>query len=145
VQTVQRPRDAWSYRIYVIMNLIFVPQMCCHEKLKAGMRRRGEKYCSSEPSTGSRKTTAHYYYKSHLFYIKKGTTFCVVLPRSSVQVHRRFGETHCRRYVSHRRQGASSKVERITILNYIFWDISPCSPLKVNRRLGGTYRIHPEE
>jgi hypothetical protein len=24
----------------------------------------------------------------------------------------------------------------------IFWDITPCSPLKVKRRFGGTYRIH---
>jgi hypothetical protein len=24
----------------------------------------------------------------------------------------------------------------------IFWDITPCSPLKVNRRFGGTYRTH---
>jgi hypothetical protein len=23
-----------------------------------------------------------------------------------------------------------------------FWDISPCSPLSVNRRFGGTYRLH---
>jgi hypothetical protein len=24
----------------------------------------------------------------------------------------------------------------------IFWDITPCSPLKVNRRFGGTYLLH---
>jgi hypothetical protein len=24
----------------------------------------------------------------------------------------------------------------------IFWDITPCSPLRVNRRFGGTYRLH---
>jgi hypothetical protein len=24
----------------------------------------------------------------------------------------------------------------------VFWDITPCSPLKVNRRFGGTYRLH---
>jgi hypothetical protein len=24
----------------------------------------------------------------------------------------------------------------------IFWDISPCSPLKVNRRFGETYRLN---
>jgi hypothetical protein len=24
----------------------------------------------------------------------------------------------------------------------IFWDIAPCSPLKVNRRFGGTYPFH---
>jgi hypothetical protein len=24
----------------------------------------------------------------------------------------------------------------------IFWDITPCSPLSVNRRLGGTYCLH---
>jgi hypothetical protein len=25
----------------------------------------------------------------------------------------------------------------------IFWDITPCTPLKVNRRFGGTYRLPP--
>jgi hypothetical protein len=24
----------------------------------------------------------------------------------------------------------------------VFWDITPCSLLKVNRRFGGTYRLH---
>jgi hypothetical protein len=24
----------------------------------------------------------------------------------------------------------------------ILWDITPCSPLKVNQRFGGTYRLH---
>jgi hypothetical protein len=24
----------------------------------------------------------------------------------------------------------------------VFWHITPCSPLKVNRRLGGIYRLH---
>jgi hypothetical protein len=24
----------------------------------------------------------------------------------------------------------------------IFWDITPCNPLKVNRRFGGTYCLH---
>jgi hypothetical protein len=24
----------------------------------------------------------------------------------------------------------------------IFWDITPCSPLRVNRHFGGTYRLH---
>jgi hypothetical protein len=24
----------------------------------------------------------------------------------------------------------------------VFWDMTPCSPLKVNRRFGGTYRLH---
>jgi cellulose synthase/poly-beta-1,6-N-acetylglucosamine synthase-like glycosyltransferase len=26
-----------------------------------------------------------------------------------------------------------------------FWDITPCSPLKVNRRFGGTYRLHLQD
>jgi hypothetical protein len=30
----------------------------------------------------------------------------------------------------------------LTLQITIFWDITPCSPLKVNRRFGGTYRIH---
>jgi hypothetical protein len=25
---------------------------------------------------------------------------------------------------------------------YIFWDITPCSPMKLNRRFGGTYCLH---
>jgi hypothetical protein len=29
-----------------------------------------------------------------------------------------------------------------TLKNYTFWYITPCSPLKVNRRFGGKYRIH---
>jgi hypothetical protein len=28
------------------------------------------------------------------------------------------------------------------LMSSIFWDIMPCSPLKVNRRFGGTYRVH---
>jgi hypothetical protein len=27
-------------------------------------------------------------------------------------------------------------------MSTVFWDITLCSPLKVNRRLGGTYRFH---
>jgi hypothetical protein len=30
----------------------------------------------------------------------------------------------------------------VVMKSTIFWDITPCSPLKVNRRLGGTYRLH---
>jgi hypothetical protein len=29
--------------------------------------------------------------------------------------------------------------------SYIFWDITPCSPVKVDRRFGGTYRYHPQD
>jgi hypothetical protein len=32
----------------------------------------------------------------------------------------------------------TSKILKSTI----FWDITPCSPLSVNRRFGGTYRLH---
>jgi hypothetical protein len=28
--------------------------------------------------------------------------------------------------------------------SYVFWAISPCSPMKVNRRFGGTYYLHPQ-
>jgi hypothetical protein len=28
----------------------------------------------------------------------------------------------------------------VVLKSTIFWDITPCSPLKVNRRFGGTYR-----
>jgi hypothetical protein len=30
----------------------------------------------------------------------------------------------------------------VIMKSIIFWDISPCSPLSVNRRFGGTYRLH---
>jgi hypothetical protein len=30
----------------------------------------------------------------------------------------------------------------VVMKNIIFWDITPCSPLSVNRRFGGTYRLH---
>jgi hypothetical protein len=30
----------------------------------------------------------------------------------------------------------------VVMKNTIFMDITPCSPLKVNRRFGGTYRLH---
>jgi hypothetical protein len=28
----------------------------------------------------------------------------------------------------------------VVMKSYVFWDITPCSPLEVNRRSGGTYR-----
>jgi hypothetical protein len=31
---------------------------------------------------------------------------------------------------------------RYTLKSIIFWDITPCSPLKVNRRFRGMYRLH---
>jgi hypothetical protein len=31
---------------------------------------------------------------------------------------------------------------KLDIKRTTFWDITPCSPLKVNRRFGGTYRLH---
>jgi hypothetical protein len=30
----------------------------------------------------------------------------------------------------------------VVMKSFIFWDITPCSPLKVNRRFGGTSRLH---
>jgi hypothetical protein len=30
----------------------------------------------------------------------------------------------------------------VVMKNIIFWDITPCSPLIVNSRFGGTYRLH---
>jgi hypothetical protein len=30
----------------------------------------------------------------------------------------------------------------VVMKSIIFWDITQCSPLKVNRRFGGTYRLH---
>jgi hypothetical protein len=31
---------------------------------------------------------------------------------------------------------------RFIIEGIVFWDITPCSPLKVNQRFGETYRLH---
>jgi hypothetical protein len=33
----------------------------------------------------------------------------------------------------------------VAMKSTIFWDITPCSPLKVNRRFGGTYRHHLQD
>jgi hypothetical protein len=30
----------------------------------------------------------------------------------------------------------------VVMKSTIFWDITPCSPLKVNRRFGGIHRLH---
>jgi hypothetical protein len=30
----------------------------------------------------------------------------------------------------------------VVIKGAIFWDMTPCSPLKINRRFGGTYYLH---
>jgi hypothetical protein len=34
------------------------------------------------------------------------------------------------------------RLKRQMTTSTIFWDIRPCSPLKVNGRFGGTYRLH---
>jgi hypothetical protein len=26
--------------------------------------------------------------------------------------------------------------------SFVFWDVAPCTPLEVNQRFGGTYRLH---
>jgi hypothetical protein len=36
----------------------------------------------------------------------------------------------------------ASKANQMFQKSTIFWDITPCSPLKVSRRYGGTYRLH---
>jgi hypothetical protein len=36
-----------------------------------------------------------------------------------------------------------SEVLTAVVMNStVFWDITPCSPLKVNQRFGGTYHLH---
>jgi hypothetical protein len=30
----------------------------------------------------------------------------------------------------------------VAVKNYIFWNITLCSPVRINRRFGGTYRLH---
>jgi hypothetical protein len=36
----------------------------------------------------------------------------------------------------------SEVLTAVTINSYIFWDITPCSPVKVNRRFGRKYHLH---
>jgi hypothetical protein len=36
-------------------------------------------------------------------------------------------------------------LKNFIIKSNIFWVITPCSPLKVNRRFGGTYRLYFED
>jgi hypothetical protein len=74
--------------------------------------------CSSETSVTIHKTTRQY------------------IPKES-KLH------------SHRQENLKSCVTvRFEVLtaafvkSSIFWDITPCSPLKVNRRFGGTCRLH---
>jgi hypothetical protein len=31
----------------------------------------------------------------------------------------------------------------VVMKSAIFWDITPCTPLSINRRFGGTYRLEP--
>jgi hypothetical protein len=46
-------------------------------------------------------------------------------------------------YVNHRKVLVPNKIlTSVVTRNTIFWNITPCSPLKVNRRFGGTYRLH---
>jgi hypothetical protein len=35
-------------------------------------------------------------------------------------------------------------LKAIATKSYMFWNITPCSPVKVNRRFGGIYRLHPQ-
>jgi hypothetical protein len=35
-------------------------------------------------------------------------------------------------------------VGTVTMNSSLFWDMTPCSPVKVNRRFGRTYRLHLE-
>jgi hypothetical protein len=38
---------------------------------------------------------------------------------------------------------AGTKIRTTVVIKQsIFWDITPCSPLKVNRRFGGVYLLH---
>jgi hypothetical protein len=32
----------------------------------------------------------------------------------------------------------------VVMKSYVFWDVPPCSPFKINRRFGGTCRLHLE-
>jgi hypothetical protein len=36
----------------------------------------------------------------------------------------------------------TASINDLWMKSAIFWDITPCSPLEVNRRFGGTYRLH---
>jgi hypothetical protein len=45
------------------------------------------------------------------------------------------------REINNRNVG-SEVLTAVVMKSTIFWDLTACSPLKVNRRLGGTYRLH---
>jgi hypothetical protein len=47
-------------------------------------------------------------------------------------------------YYSVAEQTAKSRSEVLTamvMMSSVFWDITPCSPLEINRRFGGTFRL----
>jgi hypothetical protein len=54
-----------------------------------------------------------------------------VLARRESQIHAK--NTVCLRF---------EVLTTMVMKNTIFWDITPCSPLEVNRRFGETYRLH---
>jgi hypothetical protein len=50
-------------------------------------------------------------------------------------VHFRNSQTHKHRFLKRLVR------DLIHAKSYIFWDMTPCRPLKINRRFGGTYRL----
>jgi hypothetical protein len=53
---------------------------------------------------------------------------------------RGYSEDHC--WVLSTRPAGFEVITAVVMKSTIFCDITPCSPLKVNRRFGGTYRLH---
>jgi hypothetical protein len=47
-------------------------------------------------------------------------------------------------FTRHVRTSRFEVLKSLVMQSTIFWDIKPCSPLKVKRRFGRTYRLHPQ-
>jgi hypothetical protein len=76
----------------------------------------------------------------------------VVTPCNSVEAHRHFTATYRRHLEGGGLTGNTAAATNLSIVEFevltavvmkstIFWDITQCSPLRVKRRFGGTYRL----
>jgi hypothetical protein len=86
--------------------------------------------CSSETLITAYKTT-----RCHICLCKH---IIVTLPTSTLKMEVAcYSETLVSTHIPRRPQ-----FEQSLLWRSIFWDITPCSALKVERRFGGTYRLH---
>jgi hypothetical protein len=61
------------------------------------------------------------------------------LPKRPIEKPRRRCDDNIKMHIREIRWGS---MDWINLKSTVFWDITPCSPLRVNRRFGGTYRLH---